>query len=233
MRKNIPQVKVARHLQPGARFVSAAAGIIFALGSMQLDARGAEAALAGGEGAARMQAARDEVGNVRSNIVLTLLELYRIKADRDPARPQFQVFTNQLERMQEVVKRFAGRAEEMKQRGTAYFADWEVRAAAIQDQRARDEANQQYAERKKSYDEINQFMQSARKPFLAFVDELTKIRTLVQGERNQKTIAQAEDAFTRANWECLEVQRALMEVELRFSRLAESFAKELDHGGQR
>ncbi len=196
--------------------------------------RAAEVVLAGKAGSARMEAARDEVGNVRSNIFLTLLQLGEVRGDLDPAHAPFQAFTNQLGRMEEVVNAFAKRAQEMKTRGSEYFADWEARTARIQDAELRRRAEDRYAERKASYDEITTFMQDARKQFLAFVEALNGLRSmLLAGERNQKIIAQAQDLFMRANWRCVDAQRALLEIETRFDRLAESFAKDLEQQGQR
>src|SRR5215831_386890 len=69
--------------------------------------------LTGEAGKARMEAARNEVANVRSNIVLTLVELDRVRGERDPQHPQFQVFTNHLAQMKVLAKAFGKRAEEM------------------------------------------------------------------------------------------------------------------------
>ncbi len=211
------------------RLIPSLAAFGYAACCFQIIAGAAEVVLAGKEGSARMQAARDEVGNVRSNIFLTLLELDRVRADRDPAHPQFVVFTNQLSRMEALARAFGKRAEEMKQRGNAYFADWEARTPTIQNAELRRQAEDRYSERKAAYDEISRFMQDARKHFLAFVEELTALQTMfLSGERDSKTIGRAQDSFMRANWRCIDVQRALMEIETRFERLAASFAKDLE-----
>jgi hypothetical protein len=188
--------------------------------------RAAEFKLSGEEGKARMEAARDEIANVRSNIFVTLVELDRVRGERDPQRPQFQVFTNQLGRMEELAKAIGKRAEEMKQKGNAYFSDWEARTALIQNPEARQRAESRYAERKASYDDINRLMQDARTSFMPFVAELTSIKTLLQGERDQKSIASAKDLFMRANWHSIDTQRALMGIEEQFDSLAASFAKD-------
>src|SRR5690348_13232965 len=125
-------------------------------------------ALSGTAGMQRMQAARDEVANVRSNIFLTLVELDRVRGEHDPQRPKFSAFTNQLAVMEDVCKKFAKSAEEMKEKGDAYFADWESRTAALDSAEGGRQAEKRYAERKRSYDAINGFMQEARQNFLSF-----------------------------------------------------------------
>lgn len=170
----------------------------------------------------RMQAARDEVTNVRSNIFLTLVELDRVRGERNPGGPRYQAFTNQLGVMEDVCKRFARRAEEMKQKGDAYFADWESRTGALENA----EARQRMTERKRSYDAINGFMQEARDNFLSFFKDVTSIKALLEGKRDDKSIAQAKQLMSHANWRSLDTQRALMNIEDEFDRLADSFANE-------
>ena len=178
------------------------------------------------EGARRMQAAQNEVANVRSNIFITLVQLDKVRGERAVAGPQYQAFTNQVGRMKALAKALGDRAEQMRQRGKAYFSDWEARTAAIQDPAQRRLAEERAGERKKSYDAINRSMQDARKNFIPFVEELTTIKTLLEGSRDEQSIAQAKNLFMRANWHCIDVQRALMEIEAEFDTLAASFGKE-------
>lgn len=211
--------------------------LTFGLFCFSLSGRAAEpassgtASLSGTAGVERMQAARDEVANVRSNILLTLVELDRVRGEHDPQHPRFKAFTNQLAVMEDVCKKFAKRADEMKQRGDAYFADWETRTTALNSAEARQQAEKRMAERKRSYDAINGFMQEARENFLSFFKQVTDIKTLLEGKRDDKSIAQAKQLMSQANWRCIDTQRALMNMEDEFDRLAESFAS--DPAGQK
>jgi hypothetical protein len=198
---------------------------IAAVGYAEAELSAGESPLTGQEAVARMEAARNQVANVRSNIFITLVELDKVRGAHDPANPQFQVFTNQLARMEELAKAFANRAEEMRQRGKAYFTDWEARTAAIQDPDKRRAAEKRYGERKASYDSINKSMQEAKKNFMPFVAELGEIKTLFEGKHDEQSIARARDLFMRANWHCIDVQRSLMEMEAQFDQLAVSFGE--------
>ena len=152
---------------------------ILGLSCSEAFTRAAETGLNTGQPTERMVAARDEVANVRSNIFLTLVELDRVRGERDPLRPQFRVFTNQLARLEALAKAFGKHAGEMKQRGTAYFSDWETKTAAIEKPADRKRAEDRYAERKASYDDIIKFMQNAPENFMPFITELTEIKTLL------------------------------------------------------
>ncbi len=186
-------------------------------------AQAAEGVLSGEAAAVRMEAARNEVANVRSNIFITLVELDKVRGERDPAHPQFKVFTSQLARLEELAKALGARAQEMQQKGKVYFVDWEARTASIQDPAQQRAAQKRYGERKGSYNQINKSMQAAKKNFMPFLAELRSIKSLLEGPFDQTAILQAKDLFMRANWHCIDIQRSLMEVEQEFDRLADSF----------
>jgi hypothetical protein len=69
-------------------------------------------------------------------------------------------------------------------------------------------------------------MQEAKTAFLPFVNKLTSIKQLLEGTRDEKSIAAAKDLFMQANWHCIDVQRSLMQTEEELDKLAASFAKE-------
>jgi hypothetical protein len=188
--------------------------------------RAGETGLTEQNGRARLQAARDEVSNLRSNIFLSLVAMDQVRGEREPAGEHFQAFTNQLGRMEILARAMGKRIDEMEKRGDAYFVDWEATTAGIQNQDARQRAEQKYAQRKESYDAIRKFMQEAKTAFLPFVNKLTSIKQLLEGTRDEKSIAAAKDLFMQANWHCIDVQRSLMQTEEELDKLAASFAKE-------
>jgi len=188
--------------------------------------RAGETGLTEQNGRARLQAARDEVSNLRSNIFLSLVALDQVRGEHEPAGEHFQAFTNQLGRMEVLARAMGKRIDEMEKRGDAYFVDWEATTAGIQNQEARQRAEQKYAQRKKSYDAIRKFMQEAKTAFLPFVNELTSIKQLLEGTRDEKSVAAAKNLFMKANWHCIDVQRALMQTEEELDQLVASFAKD-------
>jgi hypothetical protein len=201
-----------------------ASGLVFL--SLTERARAGQPDLAGAKGKARMEAARADVMTLRSNIFLTLVALDNVRGERQPNGPQYQAFTNQLGRMEELARAMGKRTDEMKKRGDAYFADWEATSTTIQNPEQRQRAEQKFAERKKSYDAIGKFMQEAKANFFPFVQELTSIKQRLEGTRDEKSIAEAKDLFMKANWHSIDVQRALMETEQELDNLGVSFAKD-------
>jgi transketolase len=165
------------------------------------------------ETAANLEAFRAEIALTRSNIVLTLEQLDLMRHSEDP-HAQYQKYVEQLAKMKEMAKVTRERAQLMKKKGDAYFADWENRT----DNNRPTEAT--LSKRKASYDMIISLMQQARENFGPLIDRLEKIKTLLEGERSKEKVAAAKDHFMEANWRCADVQRALMMIEGRLDSLA-------------
>lgn len=169
--------------------------------------------------AAKLQAARSEIAMTRSNIVLTLEQLDLVRHSDDP-HAQFQRFVDQLAAMKERAKLTQERAQLMRTKGDAYFAEWETKAEAVADPAAREAAEAARAKNKIIYDQIVQQMQLTRTNFPPMLAELEQIKTLLAGERSKEKVAEAKDLFMQANWHCVSVQRALMNVEHDLDSLA-------------
>jgi hypothetical protein len=175
------------------------------------------------ERSARLETARAEIALTRSNIVFTLEQLDQVRHSEDP-HAQFQRFVEQLGKMKERAKLTRERAELMKSKGDAYFADWTARIGTIADPDMRRQAEAAQSKHKESYDLIIQQMQLARTNFVPLLAELERIKTLLEGERSKEKVAAAKDLFMQANWQCVSVQRALMRTEQELDFLAADFS---------
>jgi hypothetical protein len=183
-----------------------------------------EAALKPGEAKAKMEAARLDIATLRTNIVLTLVELDQVRRAEN-RQTQLQRFGLQLTNMVGQVQLIATRARAMQQRGDAYFADWEARTGEIQDPEKRASAESRYAARKRSYDRITANLQEARANFEPLLSDLSQIQKLLEDRPDMAKVAAAKNVFMHANWRCIDVQRSLMEVEAEFTFLAADFAQ--------
>ena len=119
--------------------------------------------------------------------------------------------------MKERAKVTQERAQLMKSKGEAYFAEWEARKGGSSDVDLQ-------AKRKTSYELIIKSMQQAKASFVPLLGELEEIKTLLEGERSKEKVAAAKDRFMQANWNCVQVQRALMTTERELDSLATGFA---------
>ena len=206
--KTTKQTKYAKQI--GRATVMVAVAILSLASAMAADTP------APAERAARLETLRAEIALTRSNIVSTLEQLDLVRNSADP-HAQFQRFVEQLAKMKERAKVTQERAQLMKSKGDAYFAEWEARKGVNSDAETQ-------AKRKAAYDLIIKSMQQAKVSFVPLLDELEEIKTLLEGERSKEKVAAAKDRFMQANWHCVELQRALMTTERALDSLAAGFA---------
>lgn len=179
-----------------------------------------------GEGKAKMEAARLEIGTLRTNIFVTLSLLDQARnAETSQVRKALcDRFNLQFMNMIERVNVTAERARAMKQRGDAYFADWEARTAEITDVEKRRLAQSRYKARKRSFDRLVNNLQQARVNFNPMLTDLMQIQQLLKQNTDILKAGAARDVFMHANWRGMDVRRFLEATEVEFEFLAADFA---------
>src|SRR5258705_11305720 len=110
----------------------------------------------------KIQTLRKECAEARNQITLTLEELSRLNVAGVELRPQFEKYKSELTKMEEKAKSARDRADTMKEKGEAFFTDWEQQVRTIQNEDIRKEAAKRLAKRKKSYHKILSAMQEAK-----------------------------------------------------------------------
>jgi hypothetical protein len=194
------------------------------LAGLEVKTVAAETQLSPAEAKAKLESSAVEIATLRSNIFLTLTELDQM---RNPQNRQaaFQRFSAQLTNVVDQVHATAERVRTMRQRGDAYFAEWEARTAGIQDAEQRHAAESRYKVRKQSYDRLLKNLQEARSNFEPMLKDLNEIKALLEENPNAAKVAAAKELFMRANWSCIDTQRCLMTAEAEFAFLAADFAQ--------
>ncbi len=176
------------------------------------------------EAKARMEAASAEILDLNSNICMTLVQLQRLPHSEDP-QAQFQQFSLQLTNLEQQVELISKRARAMKQRGDAYFADWEARIRVIRDPERWRTAQSRYNARKESYHRLVQNLQIAKANCVPLLAHLRQIQQLLRYSRDPVGLAAAKDQFMRATWRCLDVQRSSTAATAELIFLAGDFAQ--------
>jgi hypothetical protein len=173
----------------------------------------------------KIQALRGDCAQGRNQITLTLEELSRMTVGGVDLRPQFDRFKAELVKMEERAKHARDRADTMKERGEAFFSDWEAQVRSINNEDIRKEAAKRLAKRKKSYDKILAAMQDAKSELVPFMSDLNDIRKLLESELTTSSVTSAKSLIRQANWHGEDVRESLMDVEKELDRVAAELAK--------
>src|SRR5206468_3337184 len=95
----------------------------------------------------------------------------------------------ELSKVEEKAKATRERADSMREKGQAFFAEWEQQVQTINNEDIRKEAEKRLAKRKKSYNKILSTMQEAKQEFIPFLSDLNDVRKLLESELTTSSVA--------------------------------------------
>ena len=174
---------------------------------------------------AKIDSVRTEVAKVRNQVALTLEELNRLRNDNIELRTQFQVYSQELGRMEEQANVARERAVNMGQKGQAYFQGWEDTIKTISNEDIREQAQKRYNKRLSSYNEIIEAMTAARDELKPFMSDLNDIKTMLDSELSRESVKSASNLIKQANWHGAKVVDSLKDVEKELDRVSGELAK--------
>jgi chromosome segregation ATPase len=173
----------------------------------------------------KIQTLRQECAQERNQTTLTLEALSRLSVPGVELRPQFEKYKAELAKMEERAKSARERAVSMREKGQAFFAEWEQQVKEIQNEDIRKEAQKRLAKRKKSYGRILTAVEEAREELVPFMSDLNDVRKLLESELSTSTVASTKSLIRQANWHGEDVRDSLSDVEKELDRVAAELAK--------
>jgi chromosome segregation ATPase len=173
----------------------------------------------------KIQSLRQECAQGRNQITLTLEALSRLSVPGVELRPQFEKYKAELAKMEDKARTARDRAVSMREKGQAFFSEWEQHAKSIQNEDIRKEAEKRLAKRRKSYGKILSAMEDAREQLVPFMSDLNDVRKLLESELSSSSVASTKSLIRQANWHGEDVRESLSDVEKELDRVAAELAK--------
>lgn len=168
---------------------------------------------------------RAECAATRNQVTLTLEELSRLAVPGVELRPQFDKYKAELVKMEEKAKGTRERSVSMREKGHAFFSDWEQQTKEIRNEDIRKEALKRLDKRRKSYNKILSASEEAREQFVPFMSDLNDVRKLLESELSASTVASTKGLIRQANWHGEDVKESLLDMEKELDRVAAELAK--------
>jgi chromosome segregation ATPase len=172
----------------------------------------------------KIQSLRAESADTRHQITLTLEDLSRLQALGVDLRPQFEKYKEQLVKMEECATRTKERAITMKEKGQAFFAEWEAQVNGINNADIRKSATTRLAQRKKSYTKILTAMNEAKDELVPFMSDLNDLKKLFDTELSTTTVATSKSLIKSANYHGTDVRESMVDVEKELDRVTAELA---------
>ncbi len=156
---------------------------------------------------------RDEIVNVKKEVDATMKALDQIvtTAASDP-RKAFKEFDKAVPRVDDAAKKAKKRAEDMRERGQAYFKDWEKELAAVNNPEIRKLAEERKAKLETTFASIKAVMEPARDQFTTWLADLKDLQKYLSNDLTIGGIDAAKELIGKARTEGQGVQASLDKV---------------------
>jgi hypothetical protein len=156
---------------------------------------------------------RDEILNVKKATDASIAALDKVvaTAGTDP-RAAFKEFDKSVPRVDDAANTAKKRAQDMKEKGAAYFKDWEKELAGVSNPDVRKLAEERKAKLQATFDSIKSFMAPARDQFNTWLADLKDLQKYLSNDLTVNGIDAAKTTIAKSKAEGQAVQETLDKV---------------------
>jgi hypothetical protein len=153
---------------------------------------------------------RDEVINVQKAVADSLVALDQLvaQAATDP-REAFKNFAKAVGDVESAAKKAKSRADTMRNRGEAYFKEWQDQLQTVANPEIRALAEERREELQKVFSSISDVMQDAKTKFEPFLADLMDLRTFLSTDLTIAGMDAAKDTVGQIRKEGRDVKTAI------------------------
>jgi hypothetical protein len=142
---------------------------------------------------------RNDIVNIKSSVDESLKALGAVEASAstDPRKP-FDVFARSVDKVDAAGKTAEKDANEMRERGAAYFQQWETQLSQVKSEDIRELAQKRKARLQEAFDSIKTAAQDAKTAFPVFLSDLKDLRTVLSTDLTIQGIDSAKSPIKKA-----------------------------------
>jgi hypothetical protein len=153
---------------------------------------------------------RNDVVNIKTAVdgSMKALDQLEATASTDP-RKAYETFAKSVDKVDKAGQTAQKNADEMRQRGAAYFQQWEAQIGSVKSEEIRKLAQQRKAKLQETFGNIKNAAQDAKESFPPFLDNLKDLRTALSADLTVQGIDAAKAIFTKTKGNGVELQKHL------------------------
>jgi hypothetical protein len=153
---------------------------------------------------------RDEIVKCKqaTDSTLTALDQIALAANTNP-RPAYENYCKQVANLDSSANRVRKSAQEMKDNGQAYFAQWEQQLSQVKDENIRKMAQDRKAKLQESFDKIKEYTEPLKEQFDPWMQSLKDLQTYLSNDLTVNGIAAAKKPFAAAKSNGAKVQKSM------------------------
>lgn len=156
---------------------------------------------------------RDEIVDVKKAVDTSLASLSQVVASaaENPRKP-YEKFADSVDKIDAATAKARKRSEEMKERGQAYFKQWEKELSELTDPDVRKLADERKTKLQATFGQIRTAMEPARDQFNAWLADLKDLQKFLANDLTIGGIDSAKELIAKTKTEGAAVQQTLDKV---------------------
>ena len=153
---------------------------------------------------------REEIVNGKKAVDATMQSLSEIAASATTnPRKAFEKFQDNVAKLESTAAKVRSRAESMKEKGQAYFKQWEQELATVSNPEIRSLAEQRKAKLQETFDSIRKYSEPLKLQFAPWMSNLKDLEKYLANDLTIAGVEAAKGLFTKTTNEGLEVQKSM------------------------
>lgn len=182
--------------------------------------RGYERASETGSG---IETLKTELTAAKQQLDVSVSALDKVVTAEDPSAP-YEEFVDALADMEGQADTIRAQAEDVREAGDAYFADWDAKLASFKSDELRAKSEKRRADLVKSYDEINATSQKTKETYEPLMVNLNDIKDYLGLDLSATSIGDIGDQVRRVKDDAGKVQESIDELVAALDRLSSQLA---------
>jgi hypothetical protein len=153
---------------------------------------------------------RNDVADIKTAVdgSLKALDAVVAAASTNPRKP-YDAFAKSVDEVEDAGNTAKKDADAMRERGGAYFKQWEEQLASVKNEDIRKLAEERKAKLEETFGKINDAAQDSRNQFPPFLDNLKDIRTSLGANLSPQGIDASKDTFLKTKSAGADLQKSL------------------------
>jgi hypothetical protein len=160
-----------------------------------------------GEGIAKFGA---EVLNAKKSVDSTIksLDQIAVTASSNP-RPAYEQYCKEVSKLESIAEKARKRSQDMKEKGQAYFTQWEQQLAQVKDEEIRKLAQERKAKLQGAFNKIREVTEPLKGQFDPWLSSLKDLQAYLGQDLTIAGVDAAKNLFAKAKSQGLEVQKSM------------------------
>jgi chromosome segregation ATPase len=177
-----------------------------------------------GKASASMTEFSNNIKGGQKQVDAVVVAMNGLTAAKDDLKPAFDKYLAELDRTESYAANLRADADEVKEKGRAYFKKWEEELAQIKDEELRNKAKARAEERSKEYSQIEVVIGTAKGKWASLSTALKDVKQYLSNDLTQKGVSSLSGTFTKANLDATDLKKALAEIATVVDKVAADFA---------